>query len=154
LPERFARVASLLASETGAAVALFGSAAERGLCEAVAGMIPSQAPVVNLAGRTTLREFIEYAAACRLFITNDSGAMHIVAALGTPSVAVFGSTNPAATSPVGPAARIVREPVECSPCLLRDCPIDHRCMTRVTVKQVAATALELWKQQQPSGYPN
>jgi heptosyltransferase-2 len=153
LPERFAAAAAQLARNTAASVAIFGSAAERELCEIVAGLIQGQ-PVVNLAGRTTLREFIDYAAACRLFLTNDSGAMHIVAALGTPCVTVFGSTDPTTTGPVGPAARIVRQPVDCSPCLLRECPIDHRCMTRVTVEQVAGTALELWEQAQTSGYQN
>ena len=71
-------------------------------------------------------------AACRLFLTNDSGAMHIAAALGVPSVTVFGPTDETATGPSGSTARIVREPVDCAPCKLRECPIDHRCMTRVT----------------------
>ena len=144
LPERFAAAVRQLAQETGASVALFGSGAERELCETVAALMGPPAPV-NLAGRTTLREFIEYAAACRLFLTNDSGAMHIVSALGTPSVTVFGSTDPTTTGPLGQAARIVRQSVDCSPCLLRECPIDHRCMTRVTVEQVAGTALDLWR---------
>ena len=88
--------------------------------------------VRNLAGETTLREFIDLAAACRLFLTNDSGAMHVASALGVPTVAVFGATDDTTTGPTGPLARVVREHAECSPCLLRECPIDHRCMTRVT----------------------
>jgi heptosyltransferase-2 len=123
------------------------------VCAAIAAEIHA-GRAINLAGQTSLREFIDCAAACRLFLTNDSGAMHIVAALGVPSVTVFGSTNPAATGPVGECAVIVREPVDCSPCLLRECPIDHRCMTRVTVERVTETALELWKQTQPIGYEN
>jgi heptosyltransferase-2 len=154
LPERFAATAARLSEETGAAVALFGATAEREVCETIAALIQSRQPVVNFAGRTTLREFIDYAAACRLFLSNDSGAMHIAAALGTPSVTIFGSTDPTTTGPAGRTARIVRQPVDCSPCLLRECPIDHRCMTRVTVEQVAEPALELWKQPQPSGYQN
>ena len=98
----------------------------------------------NLAGQTTLREFIDLAAACRLFLTNDSGAMHVASALAVPTVAIFGATDDATTGPTGPLARVVREHAECSPCLLRDCPIDHRCMTRVTAEKVAAVALELW----------
>jgi len=85
------------------------------------------------------------AAACRLLLTNDSGAMHVAAALGVPTVAVFGPTNHVATSPRGPLTRIVREPVECSPCKLRECPIDHRCMKRVPAERVADVALELLK---------
>jgi heptosyltransferase-2 len=71
--------------------------------------------------------------------------MHIASALGVPTVAVFGATDPDATGPAGEFSRIVREPVDCSPCLLRECPIDHRCMTRVTPGRVAREALELLK---------
>jgi heptosyltransferase-2 len=100
--------------------------------------------VHNFAGETTLRQFIDQAATCRLFLTNDSGAMHIASALGVPTVTVFGATDDTTTGPTGPLARIVREQVECSPCLLRECPIDHRCMTRVTAARVTAVALNLW----------
>jgi heptosyltransferase-2 len=79
----------------------------------------------------------------RLLLTNDSGPMHVAAALGVPLVAVFGSTDWRETAPFSPASRLVREPTECAPCLLRECPIDHRCMTRVDVDRVAAAALEL-----------
>ena len=82
------------------------------------------------------------AAACRVYLTNDSGAMHIASALGVPTVAIFGATDDLATGPTGPLARVVREPVECSPCLKRECPIDHRCMTRVSAARVAEAALE------------
>jgi heptosyltransferase-2 len=143
LPERFAAAATRVARETGAAVAIFGSPSERELCQSVADAI--QAPARNFAGETSLGEFIELAAACRAYLTNDSGAMHIASALGVPTVAVFGATNHAATGPTGPLARVVREAVECSPCLLRECPIDHRCMTRVEAARVAQTALELLK---------
>ena len=69
--------------------------------------------------------------------------MHIASALGVPTVAIFGATDDVATGPTGLQSRVVREPVECSPCLLRECPIDHRCMTRVSGERVAATALGL-----------
>jgi heptosyltransferase-2 len=144
LPERFAEAAAMVAARLQATVEVFGSAAERGLCQQVAeGVRAFGAEARNLAGQTTLAEFIRRAAQCRVFLTNDSGAMHIAAALGVPTVAVFGSTNPAATSPLGPWTRIVREEVECSPCLLRECPIDHRCMMRVEARRVAAEALQL-----------
>jgi heptosyltransferase-2 len=82
-------------------------------------------------------------AACALFLSNDSGAMHIASALAVPSVTVFGPTDETATGPSGPLARIVREPVDCAPCKLRECPIDHRCMTRVPVERVVQEAAEL-----------
>jgi heptosyltransferase-2 len=143
LPERFAESARELASTLGAHVVLFGSASERELCASVADSIGSHA--YNLAGQTSLREFIDMASACRVFLTNDSGAMHIASALGVPSVTVFGSTDDVTTGPTGPLARIVREPVECSPCLRRECPIDHRCMTRIPASRVTSTAFELLK---------
>ena len=144
LPERFAEAALEVAGSCGASVAVFGSTGERKLCQLVADMIErGGVRVSNLAGETALREFIEMAAACRVFLTNDSGAMHIASAAGVPTVAVFGATDDSATGPTGPLARVVREPVECSPCLLRECPIDHRCMTRVTAQQVSGAALEL-----------
>jgi heptosyltransferase-2 len=143
LPERFADAANRVARELGASVAIFGSKDERELCEAVAAAI--NAPVKNFAGQTSLAEFIEMAAACRVYLTNDSGAMHIASALGVPTVAVFGATDDVATGPTGPLSRVVREAVECSPCLKRECPIDHRCMTRVEASRVAEVALDLLK---------
>jgi heptosyltransferase-2 len=146
LPERFAEAAKRLAGELSAAVAIFGTPAERPLCEQVHQQLTASGVTSgNLAGETTLREFIELAAACRLFLTNDSGSMHIASALGIPTVAVFGATDHVATGPTGDLARVVREPADCSPCLLRECPIDHRCMTRITTEKVAKTALDLLK---------
>ncbi len=141
LPERFAEAALALRP---AAVLLFGAPSERALCDAVvASMTGAALQVRNLAGQTTLGEFIDLAAACRLFLTNDSGAMHVASALDVPTVAVFGATDDTTTGPTGPLARVVRERAECSPCLLRECPIDHRCMTRVTADRVVAAAGEL-----------
>lgn len=128
LPERFAEAAARL----GGSVAVFGSAGEKPLCDQVAQAARGR----SFAGATTLREFIDMAAACRVFLCNDSGAMHIAAALGVPSVTVFGPTDETATGPTGPAAAIVREPVPCAPCGKRECPIDHRCMTGVSVDRV------------------
>ncbi len=141
LPERFVAVAAQLAAEWNAEVALFGSAAEASLCTQIAALIGPRAR--SLAGQTSLGEFMDLAAACTAFLTNDSGAMHIASAVGVPTVAVFGPTDAAATGPCGPAFRIVRTPVECSPCLLRECPIDHRCMTRVSVEMVKTEARSL-----------
>jgi len=140
LPERFAESASRLAMPA----LIFGSQDERDLCQQVATALErSGIEARNVAGQTTLREFIDLAAACRVFLTNDSGAMHVVSALGVPSVTVFGATDDTTTGPTGPLARVIREHAECSPCLLRECPIDHRCMTRVSSERVAAAALDL-----------
>jgi len=144
LPERFAEAALEVARSQRGSVVLFGSASERELCETVAqGIRAGGVAACNLAGHTALSEFIELAAACCVFLTNDSGAMHIASALGVPTVAVFGATDDSTTGPTGRLARVVREPVECSPCLLRECPIDHRCMTRVAAHRVADVALDL-----------
>jgi heptosyltransferase-2 len=102
-------------------------------------------PVHNFAGETTLAEYIDLAASCRVYLTNDSGGMHVASALGVPTVAIFGATDDITTGPTGPLARVVRQPVECSPCLKRECPIDHRCMTRVSADRVAKVALDLVK---------
>lgn len=142
LPERFAEAASALATARGASIALFGSQSERPLCAQVAALLTDH-DITNHAGQTTLAQFIELAAQCELFLTNDSGAMHIASALGVPTVAIFGATDDTATGPTGQHARVVRQQVECSPCLLRECPIDHRCMTRVTADRVTKEALSL-----------
>ncbi len=142
LPERFAAAAVRLAKDADGGVAVFGSRDERALCDDVATRIREAGIAAhNFAGETSLRQFIDMAAACSVFLTNDSGAMHIASALGVPMVAVFGATDHVATGPTGELARVVREPVECSPCLLRECPIDHRCMTGVTADRVVNEAL-------------
>ena len=138
LADRFAHAALRVAREHGAAVAIFGSAGERAICDTVHQIVAGAGcQSVNFAGAITLDRFIEIAAACRLFLTNDSGPMHIASALGVPTVAIFGATDDTATGPTGKWSRVVRHPVECSPCLLRECPIDHRCMTRVEASDVA-----------------
>jgi len=144
LPERFAMAAVQLAAEHDASVAVFGSQTEQEMCEAVRTLVVSAGvKCENFAGVTTLPRLIEMVAACRLFLTNDSGAMHIASALGVPTVAVFGATDDQATGPTGDLSRVVREAVECSPCLLRECPIDHRCMTGVSAGSVVSAASEL-----------
>jgi heptosyltransferase-2 len=141
LPERFAEAAVAIARERRAQVAVFGSKEEVGICETVRERVAGAGVTcVNLAGVTALDEFIERAGGCELFLTNDSGAMHVAAALGVPTVAVFGATDDEATGPTGEWTRVVRHPVECSPCLLRECPIDHRCMTGVDARSVVEAA--------------
>ncbi len=150
LPERFAEVAVNLARQHAAPVALFGSSSERALCEQVAAAVrAADVAVHNYAGETSLRDFMDLAAQCRIFLTNDSGAMHVASALGVPTLTIFGATDDISTGPTGGFARVLRRHVECSPCLLRECPIDHRCMTAVTVDIATNAALLLWKESEP-----
>ncbi len=144
LPERFAQTAVALTEELKATVAVFGSREEAELGTDVARQIEQEGrKAINLTGKTTLREFIDLAAACSLFITNDSGSMHVASALGVPTAVVFGPTDEYATGPAGHRNAVVREPVVCAPCHRRECPIDHRCMTRVSAEQVTVAALQL-----------
>jgi heptosyltransferase-2 len=138
---RFAEAGDRFAKEFGLSVAVIGSASEIPAAERVRAQMKS--PAAILSGKTTLETLMGVLAECSLMITNDSGPMHIAAALGTPTVAVFGSTDERVTGPVGAQTRIVKTPVDCSPCLLRECPIDHRCMERVSVSDVYRAAREL-----------
>ena len=139
--DRFAALADRLVGGLHADVLIFGSASERPLAEEIAREMDHTPTIV--AGSTTLRQWMALLERCRLVVTNDSGGMHLAAALGLPVVAVFGSTDADATGPLGSRTRVVRRPVECSPCGLRECPIDFRCMTGVTVEDVYQAALEL-----------
>lgn len=144
LPTSFVEVASRVAAETGFSVAVFGTPQEKDVCDGIARQLQDRGILArSLAGVTTLSDFICAIAVCQLLITNDSGGMHVGYAAGVPTVAIFGPTIEEATGPLGERSRVVREPVECSPCMLKDCPIDHRCMTRVSPERVAAEALGL-----------
>ena len=147
-PERFAALGDRLVGALRADVLIFGSAAEIPLAESIAQAM-KHAPTV-LAGKTTLTQMLALLAHCQLVFTNDSGPMHLAAAIGLPLVAVFGSTDERATGPTSAVARVVKHPVECSPCGLRNCPIDFRCMQNVTVESVLNTALELLAQVEKS----
>jgi heptosyltransferase-2 len=137
--ERFAALADLLAEKAGAQVLLVGSREELGVSEAVSGM--TRRPPVLLTGQTELAETVALLGVADLLVTNDTGPAHVAAALARPVVVIFGPTDPLTTRPLSPLAELVREPPECAPCMLRDCPIDHRCMTAVTPEAVFARAL-------------
>jgi heptosyltransferase-2 len=89
-----------------------------------------------LTGKTTIAEAVAIISIADVLITNDTGPAHIGAALGTPTLVIFGPTNPLTTYPLSPAAAIIRHPPDCAPCMLRDCPIDHRCMTAIAAQEV------------------
>jgi heptosyltransferase-2 len=144
LLERYAQVADRLIGALHADVLIFGSAAERPLAEEIARAM-KHSPLI-LSGTTSLRQLMALLGQCRVVITNDSGPMHLAAALGLPVVAVFGSTDERATGPIGSRTRVVKRPVECSPCGLRACPIDLRCMKNVSVDEVYVAALSVLKE--------
>ena len=146
LPERFAEVAQRLAERIGqdenaqVVVVILGARGEESLGTDIAARINGRSVV--LSGATTIRELMAVVKRCRLLITNDTGPMHIAAACGVPVVAVFGPTDSHTTAPYGQERSIVREAVDCAPCLLRECPIDHRCMTRIPVDRVYEAAVQ------------
>ena len=140
-PDRFAETARRLAAAWGARIVIFGGPAET----EIAGVIERNldGACVNLAGKTTLRQLMALIKRCNFLVTNDSGPMHIAAALDVPLVAVFGSTDHTGTAPFSDRAAIVRADVACAPCKLRECPTDHRCMTEVRVDDVVSAAVDV-----------
>ncbi len=135
-PERFARVSSALVTRYNATVIIFGSQQELGIATEIEDL--SGVPVINMAGKTNIRELMALIKQCTVFITNDSGPMHIAAALNIPVVAIFGSTDPEKTGPMGDGNIIIRKGADCSPCFKRKCPTDLRCMDLITVEDVIA----------------
>lgn len=134
--ERFAATGDALAERFGARVAIVGSAGERETAERVAALMRDPSQAAMLAGRTSISELIGVLANATVLISNDTGPAHIGAALAVPTVTIFGPTEQFATNPLGPRAATVSNPVDCAPCMLRDCPIDHRCMAGLDVEQV------------------
>lgn len=136
--ERYSALASRLIADYDADVVLFGSASESETAARVLRGIERGA--VNLVGRSAIGDLPALLARCNAFLGNDSGAMHVAGAVGLPIVAVFGPTDPHGTAPLASQLTIVQKPVACSPCFLRHCPIDHRCMTAVSVEMVLEAA--------------
>lgn len=133
LPERFKHVTSRLLENPNIYVVYFGDPAGAPLVNDICKDMPER--VINLAGKTSLRELVALINVCSLFLTNDSGPMHIAAALKVPLVALFGSTSDVKTGPYG-IGKVIHKHVECSPCYKRVCPIDFRCMKRIEVEEV------------------
>ena len=137
-PNRFAELANRLQERTGGCIVLFGTALEAAVSAAIASGL--RRTPIDLTGKTSIAELPALLSRCQLFIGNDSGAMHVAAAVGLPIVAVFGPTDPFGTAPVTPRCTIVQQRPYCSPCFLRRCPTDHRCMTNVTPEVVESAA--------------
>jgi heptosyltransferase II len=137
-PSRFAEVANRLQDETDADVILFGTAAEANVSTVISAEM--RRPPIDLTGKTAIADLPGLLSQCHLFIGNDSGAMHVAGAVGLPVVAVFGPTDPFGTAPVTQRSSIVQQKPYCSPCFLRRCPTDHRCMIAITAGMVEAAA--------------
>jgi len=127
--ERYAALADRFIDEFDADVLLIGSAAEEGVSLEVSGRMHNK-PVM-LTGKTELSQLVAVLSLVDLLVTNDTGPAHIAAGLGRPTLVIFGPTNPLTTRPFSPVAEIVRSAPDCAPCMLRDCPIDHRCMIAI-----------------------
>ena len=145
LPERYAEAALRVCRQIEqqqrrpVSVVVLGAKGEEALGHSVADRLTVRSAV--LSGRTNIRELMAATKRCTILLTNDTGPMHMAAAFAVPVVAVFGPTDWRTTAPYGQEASIVRQPVDCAPCLLRECPIDHRCMTGVTVDMVTQAAV-------------
>jgi heptosyltransferase-2 len=140
-PERFALLADRLVSECEADVIFFGTPAEKEIVARIRSNMKSRAS--SLVGETSMRDLAALFASCSAFIGNDSGAMHVAAAAGLPVIGIFGPTDPEGTAPLTEQFTLIREAVSCSPCFLRRCPVDHRCMTRISVDSVFTAAMQL-----------
>ena len=139
-PRLVAETIVRLSREASAVCVMVGAAGDRDSGREIESSLPPDVRVVNLIGRTDLGQLAGVMTRCAAFVSNDSGAMHLAAALGVPVVAIFGPTDERVTSPLGGPARggglatpdVLTHPVFCRPCMLRDCPIDHRCMKGIT----------------------
>jgi len=145
-PQRFAAVADHLADYFGCTVVILGGKSD----DTAASEVQRQAKnsLINLAGQTDLAEAVYIISQCSLFISNDSGLMHIAGALNIPTIAIFGSTNPATTRPAGSQSVIIRKEVSCSPCLQETCADDFRCMDLITVEDVISAAQKFFSRKQ------
>ena len=141
--ERYAALADRFIAETGVNVLLIGSPDELEVSREVEERMKHQ-PIM-LTGRTDLAQAVAVLSLADVLVTNDTGPAHISAALNRPTLVIFGPTDPRTTRPFSPIAEIVRHPPECAPCMLRDCPIDHRCMTAISPDEVFSRAAQMMK---------
>ena len=132
--ERYAKLADCLIEDLDAQVLLIGSPEELDVSQQVSGLMRNK-PVM-LTGKTSLSQIVSVLSNVDLLITNDTGPAHIASSLGRPTLVIFGPTNPLTTRPFSSVGEILRHPPDCAPCMLRDCPIDHRCMTAISPEEV------------------
>jgi lipopolysaccharide heptosyltransferase II len=139
LPERFAEVVRLVRERAGVEWKIFGVENDRVVTDPIVSA--AGVPCTDLVGKTTLAQLMDELRTCELLLTNDTGTMHLAAFLGVPTVSLFGSTEPTLTGPLGPNHRVLRHHVDCSPCFLRQCPFDFRCMKAIQVPEVVEAVL-------------
>ena len=141
--ENFIAAAREIQQRTNCVWILFGGKSDAAITNQIESAIGNrESAIFNLAGKTSLRELMALLKLCRVLLTNDTGPMHVAAALGTPVVVPFGSTSPELTGPIFSAtAKILKSDAACSPCFLRACPIDFRCLTGISVERVVAAVL-------------
>jgi heptosyltransferase II len=142
-PERFAEVATAVLARRPVQWILFGTSGDAEIGATIQALVATNC--INRIGKTTLNELIAELSECDLLLTNDTGTMHLATILDVPVVAVFGSTEPDLTGPLASPCHVIRHQVECSPCFLRECPIDFRCMKAVTIEEVVQSVLSLLK---------
>ena len=136
--ERFSVLARIVQESRGAEIAVTGTAEDRPAAAAICAGL--RRPAADLTGKTTLRELLAVIRAAAVFVTNDSGPMHLANALRVPVVALFGPTDPAVTAPYHDPRTILKKDVVCWPCLYRRCPYDHRCLAGISAEETAAAA--------------
>jgi heptosyltransferase-2 len=145
--EKFIAAAREIQKQTNCTWLVFGGQADAAIADRIESAIPSPpSAILNLAGKTSLRELMALLKICRVLLTNDSGPMHVAAALGIPVVVPFGSTSPELTGPGlpgDPQHRLLKSAALCSPCFLRECPIDFRCMNGISIERVVEAVLSL-----------
>ncbi len=140
----YAALADQLVEVAGVCIVIIGAREELDITNEVVGQMRMR-PVV-FTGETTLAQSVAILSLVDLLVTNDTGPAHVAAALSRPTLVIFGPTNPLTTRPFSPTAEVVRRVPDCAPCMLRDCPIDHRCMTAITPEEVYARAVSLLEQ--------
>ena len=141
-PERYGELAGRIAQDLTKRILIFGNQSD----QRVAAQVREKAKfsLIDLTGSTTLAQAVALIARCHLFITNDSGLMHVAAALGIPLIAIFGSTDPEKTGPLSAASRVLRKPVPCAPCLKTECPENRKCMSLLSVEEVYEEVKAVW----------
>ena len=142
--DRYATLADHLIEGLGVRILLTGTQADGVVARDVRTLARHGERIIDLTGRTNIQLLAAVLKRCAVYVTNDTGAMHIGAAVGVPLVAIFGPTDPRTTSPVGKHV-LLRHPVPCSPCLLRECPIDHRCMTNISADQLTSSVINSYR---------
>jgi heptosyltransferase-2 len=143
--ERYVAAGKALRKQTNCHWILFGGNNDAGLANQIQSALGGGPDIINVAGKTSLRELMSLLKVCQVFLTNDTGPMHVAAALGVPVAAIFGSTSPELTAPLaanGSSFQILASDAPCSPCFLRECPIDFRCMNGIGVEPVVKAVLK------------